>query len=251
MVWTIRWPMRVSALRPVPVEVGLVPPPGVGVMATVRAVVIGPLGEVGRFDLSPREGNLYVAEEPLQFPLEPPVGEWRVLVSVESVLDVQGERELAFRPAPISFRDLANVLPAGATLRVPEDFREVVTQGDALAGGRAWRYEDGEVGLWWAPGPTKPLALNNAVVMLEATHDPEQPPQVLGVEETEWQGYTAFLFREEWPADQAGAGGRPAEALVVQGPDYHLYVLRVRALEGQAIPALMRLVGETFALTEE
>jgi hypothetical protein len=243
--------MRVSALRPVLVEVGLVPPPGVGVMATVRAVVIGPLGEVGRFDLSPREGNLYVAEEPLQFPLEPPVGEWRVLVSVESALDVQGERELAFRPAPISFRDLANVLPVGATLRVPQDFREVVAQGDALAGGRVWRYEEGEVGLWWAPGPTKPLSLDNAVMILEATHDPDKPPQVLSVEEMEWQGRPAFLFREEWPSDSPGVDGRPAEALVVQGPDYHLYVLRVRALEGQAIPALMRLVGETFALTEE
>jgi hypothetical protein len=136
-------------------------------------------------------------------------------------------------------------------LRVPRDFREVVAQGDVLAGGHVWRYEEGEVGLWWAPGPVKPLSLDNAVVMLEATHDPEQPPQVLGVEEMEWQGGTAFLFREEWPSDPPGAGGHPAEALVVQGPDYHLYVLRVRALEGQAIPALMRLVGETFALTGE
>ena len=79
------------------------------------------------------------------------------------------------------------------------------------------------------PGPVEPLLLNNAVVMLEATHDPSAVPQVPGVEETEWQGQTAFLFREDWP----GANGGPAEALVIQGPDHHLYVLRVRATGGE------------------
>ena len=116
-----------------------------------------------------------------------------------------------------------------------------------MAGGRVWRYGGGEVSLWWAPGPVEPLLLNNAVVMLEATHDPSAVPQVLGVEETEWQGQTAFLFQEDWP----GANGGPAEALVIQGPDHHLYVLRVRATGGEVIPSLLRQVWETFALDEE
>ncbi|MBE9471183.1 MAG: hypothetical protein IMY75_03615, partial [Chloroflexi bacterium] len=45
---------------------------------------------------------------------------------------------------------------------------------------------------------------------------------------------------------------RPAEALVVQGPDYWLYVLRVRAVgsESDVIPPLLRQVWETFAFVE-
>jgi hypothetical protein len=38
---------------------------------------------------------------------------------------------------------------------------------------------------------------------------------------------------------------------VVQGPDYWLYVVRVRALGSSDIPQLVREVGETFAFTEE
>ncbi len=29
--------------------------------------------------------------------------------------------------------------------------------------------ENGELGLWWAPGPAEPLLFNTALVMLEAT----------------------------------------------------------------------------------
>jgi hypothetical protein len=249
---TIHWPAHVSALRPVPVEVELVPPPGVSVTAALYATVIGPQGlPYWLFDLSRQEGYLYVADRMVQFPLEPPEGDWRLIVHVRSTLDVVGERVVVFQPDPIVFRDLAGDLPAGVSLRVPQEFMEALARGDLWAGGRAWRYADGELALWWAPGPVEPLLLNNAVVILEATHDPDAPPRVLDVEETQWQGQTAFLFHEEWPGDRPGAEGGPAEALVVQGPGYWLYVLRVRTLGGEAIPPLFRQVRETFAFVEE
>jgi len=169
-------------------------------------------------------------------------------VYVRSPLKVEGPWSLVFQPTPILFRDLTDVLPAGVDMRVPRDFVEVTSQGDQWAGGRVWRYGDGEVALWWAPGPAEPLLLNNAVVMLETTHDPDQPPRVLDVEETEWRGQTAFLFHEDehkgedWPESEVGA----AEALVVQGPDYWLYVLRVRTTGSETIPPLLRQVWETF-----
>jgi hypothetical protein len=244
---TICWPHRVSALEPVLVEVELVPPPGIAATATVRAVVTDPEGAYQAFDLSPREGSLYAADEPLQLPLLPPEGDWQLVVYVRSELDVEGQRELVFQPTPVRFRDLADVLPAGADLRVPHDFEEVASFGDQVAGGHVWRYGGGEVALWWAPGPTEPLLLNNALVILETTHGTDAPQVAEDVEETEWQGQTAFLFREEWP----GAEGGPGEALVVQGPDLWLYVLRVRAIGGDTIPPLLRQVGETFAFVGE
>jgi hypothetical protein len=249
---TIRWPEQVSALQPVPIEVELVPPPGVTVTAALRASVVDPTGRSRLlFDLTPRGGNLYAAEELLQLPLEPPEGDWRLTVGVRSALNVDGEQVLVFRPAPIPFRDLTADLPAGVDIRVPRDFVEAAAQGDRWAGGRVWRYGDGEVALWWAPGPVEPLLLDNALVMLEATHDPDALPRVLDIEEREWQGQAAYLFHEDWPTDRPGADGGPAEALVVQGPDYWLYVLRVRTLGGEAIPPLLRQVWGTFSFVEE
>jgi hypothetical protein len=245
---SIRWPDQVSALAEVPVEVELIPPPGVNVTATLRAAVLGPGGEPRwSFDLVSREGYLYAADEPLQLPLEPPEGDWLLVVYVRSTLEVAGKRHLAFRPTPIRFRDLAAVLPAGVSMRVPQDFIEVAAEGDLWAGVRAWHFGGSEIALWWAPGPTEPLSLSNAIVILEATHAPENPPVVSGSEETEWQGQMAFLFHEDWPPDQPGA----SEALVVQGPDHWLYVLRVRTAGSKDIPPLMRQVRATFAFIED
>jgi hypothetical protein len=203
------------------------------------------------FDLIPQDGNLYVSEGLLRLPLEPAPGDWWLAVDVKSELEVEGERIKSFQPAPISYRDLTGLLPSVAGLRVPQDFAEVQVQGDLTAGGRVWRYEDeaspyGEVALWWAPGPHKPLSLNTAVVMLETTHGADAPT-VTATEETEFQGQIAFRFHETWPGPEGG----PAEALVVQGPDYWLYVLRVRALGGDVIPELIREIGETFAFVQE
>lgn len=228
------------------------PPPGVSVTATVRATVVDSASQLYQFfDLMLQEENLYAAEEPLQLPLEPPEGDWWLTVHVQSVLEVAGERALIFQPAPISFRDLTDDLPAGVNMHVPQDLVEVLSQGDQIAGGRVWRYDGGEVALWWAPGPVEPLLLNNAVVMLETTYEPGMMPEVLDVEGTEWGGQTAFLFHEGWHEDRPGADGGPAKALVVQGPDYRLYVLRVRATGGETIPPLLRQVWETFAFVEK
>ncbi|MEE8390944.1 MAG: hypothetical protein V3S14_09150, partial [Anaerolineae bacterium] len=237
-----------SALEPVFVEVELVPPPGISVTATARASVAGPGGQPHwSFDLTPQERNRYVAVEPLEFPLELPEGDWLLVVHVQSSLNVAGKRYLVFRPDPIYFRDLTDVLPAGVNVRVPQDFVEAVVEGDQWAGGRVWRLGNAEIALWWAPGPAEPLLFNNAVMMLEATHDPDDLSTVLDVEETEWQGQTAFLFHEDWP----GADGGLAEALVIQGPDRWLYVLRIRTMDGKDIPLLLRQVQETFTFAEE
>ncbi len=230
-----------------PVEVELLPPPGISVTATVRAVVRLPGGRLYRsFDLQPGEGNRYISAEPLQLPLRPPEGDWRLYVSVQSALRVVGERQLFFQPTPVHFHDLNGRLPAGVTLSVPRDFDEVWAEGDRVAGGHVWRYENGEIGLWWAPGPAEPLLFSTALVMLEATYGLDAPA-IERFEETTWQGQRAFLFYENWP----GAEGSPAEALVIQGPNHWLYVLRLRALGDSAIPTVLSLVRETLAFAGE
>jgi hypothetical protein len=252
LVLTIHWPAMVSALQPTRIEVELVPPPGIAVPATARATVLNPVFRPYQdFDLISQDGNLYVSEVLLRLPLEPAPGDWWLAVDVKSELEVEGKRTRSFQPAPVPYRDLTGLLPPVANLRVPQDFAEVQVKGDSTAGGRVWRYEDeaspyGEVALWWAPGPHKLLSLNTAVVMLEATHRADAPT-VTATEETEFQGQTAFRFHETWPVPEGG----PAEALVVQGPDHWLYALRIRALGGEAIPTLMREVGETFAFVQE
>jgi hypothetical protein len=252
LVLTIHWPATVSALRPTCVEVELAPPPGIAVSAKIHATVLDPdFMPYQDFDLVPQDGNLYVSEDLLRLPLEPTPGDWWLVIDVESELEVEGKRSKFFQPAPILYCDLAGLLPPVAGLHVPQDFVEVQVQGDLTAGGRVWRYEDdatphGEVALWWAPGPHKLLSLNTAVVMLEATHGADAPIVTM-TEETEFQGHTAFRFHETWPGPEGG----PAEALVVRGPDYWLYVLRVRALGGSDIPKLIREVGETFAFVAE
>jgi len=243
LVMTLLWPQAVSALEPVVVEVALASPPGIETAATIAIQVFDPEGVPYRaFDLSRREGDRYASDESLDLPLLPLDGEWLLAVDVQSELPVEGQRWLAFPVTPIRFRDLSNVLPAGVDVRVPEAFEEAVALGDQVAGARVWRHGGGEVSLWWAPGPAEPLLLNNALVMLETTHG-AVPPAVGDAEEIVWQDQAAFLFRETWP----GADGGPGEALVVQGPDLWLYVLRVRAMGSEAIPALMRQVWETFA----
>jgi len=258
----IFWPAEVSALHPVPVEVELLPPPGMEVSATVQATLFAPSpkpwlpgrpeddtlsGNSWRFELKAREGHRYVAEEPFQPPLESPAGTWWLVIDARAPLPVMGERARAFYLRPLSFRDLTQVLPKGVELRVPTDFAEVSAQGDRWAGARVWRYGNGELGLWWAPGPAEPLQLHNAIMMLEATHPPEQPPRVLDVEEIEWSGQIAFRFREHWPGKEGGQ----AEALVTLGPDYRLLLLRVRAIDGGAVPPLFHQIKETLVIAEK
>ncbi|HOT91504.1 MAG TPA: hypothetical protein PLJ78_12920 [Anaerolineae bacterium] len=242
------WPEQVSALDPPLVNVELVPPPGIVPNVTLSAKVYDPQATVyTTFDFVRQKGNLYVATKPLYLSLDAPTGHWWLVVHVETPLDVIGERMVAFTAAPIVYRELTETLPAGVTLRVPLAFTEVITQGNQYAGGRVWRHNDGEIALWWAPGPVEPLLLNNAVVMLEATYDPESPPQAQLVEETKWQERTTFRFQEQWP----GKDGGPATAWVIQGKNYWLYVLRARAVGTEAVPMLMQEIAATFAFTEK
>jgi len=152
-----------------------------------------------------------------------------------------------FQPSPIVFRELSATLPAGVTLSVPDAFRLELALGDPLAGARIWRYSDGQVSLWWAPGPSEPLVLDTALVMLEATFESEHAPRVLDVEEGEWDGQRAFRFTEGWPDSAGGA----AEAWVIQGPAHWLYVLRVRPVGAREAPPLVREVRDTFAFVPE
>ena len=68
---TIHWPARVSALQPVPIEVELVIPPGIGASAKLSATVFDPdFVAYQSFTLLPQDGNLLVSEDLLQLPLE-------------------------------------------------------------------------------------------------------------------------------------------------------------------------------------
>ena len=159
-------------LEPVYIAVDVAQPYDVRIPINVSATVLDPEAETyGTFDLRLREDSRYVADVPLRLPFEPLPGHWWLIVHIETGLPVVGERALGFEPAPIDFRVLSETLPSGVTMRVPEAFDEVKAMGDQWAGGRVWQYEDGEVALWWAPGPTEDLLLNNAIVMLETTHD--------------------------------------------------------------------------------
>lgn len=254
---TLHFPRLIAALPPVRLEVDLEPPPGISPSAIVTATVFQPGGiPYQTYELLSQGGPRYVSTTALELPLEPASGDWRVVVHVRSDLAVAGENTYVFRPAALPYRVLTGTLPAAVTLAVPEAFIEVAAQGDAWAGSRVWRSctRDamllcpgvGDVGVWWAPGPTEPLALNTALVMLESTHDPDHPPIVMTTEEVQWQDRPAFHFTEDWPGYQGG----PAEAWVIYDDNHWLYVLRIRAIGEDAIPTLVREVGATFAFQE-
>ncbi len=225
------------------------PPPGVNAAARIGATVMDPEAQVyASFSLSERDGNVYRSPELLQLPLEPLSGYWWLIVHVDSGLQVVGDPALFFGVDPVVFRDLTGTLPSAVTMQVPVGFDEVVAQGDPWAGGRVWAHGGGEVALWWAPGPTEDLAVSNALAILESTYaaDPRgsDPPTVSEFLPIDWQGRPGFAFPETWP----GSGGGPGRAWVIQGPDYWLYVLRVRGTGIDHIPSLNEAVAETFAL---
>lgn len=254
---TLHLPEAASALPPARLEVSLAAPAGIVPSAIVTAAVFQP-GSVlyGAYELLSLGGERYASTEPLYLPLEPQAGDWLVVVSVRSDWPVVGKHAGLFRAAPLPYRVLSDTLPSGVTLRVPQLFIEVARQGDAWAGNGVWRSCErdtmvlcpgvGEVSLWWAPGPTEPLTLDTASVLLESTYDPDHPPAILATEEAQWQERAAFRFTETWPGYQGG----PAEAWVIHGDNHWLYVLRMRAVGEDAIPALVREVGETFAFLE-
>jgi hypothetical protein len=243
----IDWPSRVSPMTPLPVAVRWVVPPGLAGSARFSATVVDPEAKVyATFELTEQEGDRYFSPEMLHLPLEPMPGYWWLTVRVDSSLEHIGIPVFSFQAEPVTFRDLTGLLPRGVGLRVPEDFEEVLVQGDLVAGGRVWGYGQGEVGLWWAPGPTQNLLWNNALVMLEATYASDDryalPSPPVEVVPLMWQGRTAFEFAEMWP----DAEGGPGIAWVIQGADYRLYALRARAVGAAEIPAMLLDVAHTF-----
>jgi len=241
---TIRWSEAASALSPVTVEAELPGLPERDPAARVRAVVVGPHGGIWwRSGLEPVGEGRYAAPVPLHLPLEPPAGDWRLIVLVETTAAVGGEHMLRFRPAEVPLHDLSDQTPQGLELGVPQALPETHAEGDRVAGARAWSAAGGEVGLWWVPGPDEPLTQDTAQVMVEATYPADVEVETTDVEPVEWQSLSAFRFEERWPTG-------PAEALVVQGPDRWLYLLRVRALSEEAVPPLLWDIQATLKVTE-
>jgi hypothetical protein len=247
----IDWPSTVSPLTPVPVEVALVAPPDIDAHAQISATVMDPEAKVyATFELAAADGERYQSAELLQLPLEPLPGYWWLILHVESRLPVVGKPAVFFEAASVAYRDLTGVLPEAVTLKVPQGFEVAAAQGDPWAGGRIWAHHDGEVSLWWAPGPTEALLLNNAIAMVEATYAADERyqswPTVSEVVETTWQGRPAFQFPEHWPEPDGGEG----QAWVIQGDDFWLYVLRVRTRNAAPPPSLHMQVARTFAFKE-
>ena len=250
----IEFPKPVTALQPVSWRVLIQEPQGIDAHVSASARVIDAQDQLyATFDMLPegREG-WWVPVEPLQLPLEPQPypGVWHLIVDVQADLPIMGYRDRVFTPQRVPYHVLTDTLPSGVVLRVPQAFAEAAAQGDQIAGLRTWRYEDCEITLAWAPGPTEPLLDDNALVMVEAIYDPQYEISVEQVEQMVWgeQELTAFLFQERWRGQRQSI---PAEALVVQGPDYRLYVLRIRALTGDELHPLCRDVRATFGFIEE
>lgn len=247
----VDWPTTLSPLTPIPVEVALIPPPYIEAHAQISATVMDPEAEVyATFELTAQDDHRYRSADLLQLPLEPLPGYWWLIVHVESQLPVVGQPALFFEATPPTYRDLTDVLPEAVTLNIPQAFQDVVMQGDTWAGGRIWAHGEGEIGLWWAPGPTEPLLLNNAIAMLEATYAADDRretwPSISEVVETTWQDRPAFQFPEVWPGPDGGEG----QAWVIQDNDFWLYVLRVRTLNTMPQPSLHTQVAQTFAFKE-
>ena len=187
----------------------------------------------------------FTAPATLTLPLDAAPGVWQLAITVTAAIEVRGARERDFQPAPIPFHDLTPVLPASARILVPALFEELAAQGDDWAGGRVWRYENSELSLWWAPGPTKPLAYDTAWMLVEDTYEPDRRgelPNIVDFEKATWGGRPAFRFRETWP----GRSGGEAAAWVIQGKDYRLYLLRVRPLGGRTVHPLVTRVAESL-----
>lgn len=253
----IDFPKPVTALEPVSWRVLIEEPPGIDAHLSVSARVIDAQDQLyATFEMVPegREG-WWVPVGELQLPLEPEPypGVWHIIIDAEAELPIRGYRDRVFTPQRVPYRVLTDTLPVGAEFRVPQAFSEVAAQGDQVAGLRTWEYSDCEVTLAWAPGPTERLLIDNALVMVEATFPQGDPPPEISVvasEEMVWgdEERTAFLFRESWRGQTKST---PAESLVVQGPNFRLYALRLRAKAQDEIHSLCRDVRATLGFVAE
>jgi hypothetical protein len=253
---SIEFPRPVTALQTVPIRVWVEEPPGVDTQVSLSARVIDAQDQLYDTFAMTREGQegWWVADRELQLPLEPEPypGVWHLIIDVETDLAVRGYRDRVFTPQRVPLHVLTDTLPIGTDLHVPRAFPAVQAQGDATAGLRTWRYGDCEVTLAWAPGPTEALLVDNALVMVEAIRPSGDPQYEITLEENEeivWgeDEWSSFLFRESWRSSDKRT---PAETLVVQGPNFRLYALRIRAQKQDQIHSLCRDVRASLSFTE-
>jgi hypothetical protein len=253
----IEFPKPVAALEPVTWRVLIEEPSGVEANVQAKARVIDAQDQLyATFEMVPegREG-WWVPVGALQLPLEPEPypGVWHLIIDAEANLRIKGYTDRVFTPQRVPHYVISGTVPSGFELRVPQAFAEIASQGDPIAGLRSWAYGDCEVTLAWAPGPTEQLLSDNALVMAEAIYPTGEPPYEITLEESEemtWgeEEWTAFLFRERWKRNESS---KPAETLVVQGPDYHLYALRIRAISEDEIHPLCRDVRQTLGFATQ
>lgn len=238
----VSWPADASALEDITLEVQLPELVERDPDASVRARILDPAGQVWwESDLAAAEGGIYRAVEPLHLPLEPLPGDWRLTVFIDAAVPVNGARTILFRPDPVPLRDLSGQVRPGIGLVVPRPFAVVRYEGDEVAGARVWTRGAAEVGLWWVPGPAERLTQDTAQMLVDATTPTDAPVELAAVEAIEWHDLPGFRFRERWTDG-------PAEALVVQGPDRWLVLLRVRALDGGPVPALLLDIQASFRM---
>ena len=253
----IEFAKPVTALKPVTWRVLMEEPPGIEARVSASARVIDAQDQLyATFEMVPkgREG-WWVPVGALQLPLEPEPypGVWHVIIDAKADIPITGYRDRVFTPQRVPYHVLTDTLPIGVQLRVPQAFPVVKWQGDQIAGLRAWGFEDCQITVAWAPGPTERLQFDTALVMAEAIQPTGEPQIEIRIEDNEeltWgeDERTAFLFHESWK-DQ---GTRtPAETLVVQGPNYRLIALRIRAQKQDALHPLCRDVRETLGFVQE
>jgi hypothetical protein len=237
---TIRWPGSVSALEDTRVTVDLPRILERDPDVLLWVWLTDPLNRLAWYaDLEHVGGGTFESVDVLHLPMAAPAGEWRLELLIVSDARVSGERAITFQLDPLPFWDLSGEVPAGVELSVPQAFALRRQEGDLVSGGRVWSGAGGEVALWWAPGPSEQLSQDTAQVLLEATLPPgTDVPVELVTPLAEDEG-AGFLFVERWEEG-------PAETLVVQSDDYWLYLLRVRAVDGPSIPALLREIQGTF-----
>ncbi len=232
---TVRFPERVSALEDVTVAVEL---PGLAErdpQAQVWAQVFPPGSRepIWESPLEPDEGGMYVSPQPIHFPLESVPGDWRLFIEVQSGIPIRGGRWFRFQQEPLPFWDLTGQVPGEVYLLVPQPFALIRQEGDRVAGGRVWQRDDERIELWWAPGPAEALTLDTAQMLEEATFPIGETVEVISVESITRGKRPGFLFRERW-------SNGSAEALLLQGSNRYLYLLRVRVWGREAPTPLLR-----------
>jgi hypothetical protein len=247
----------VTALKPVTWRVLMEEPPGVDARLDASARVIDAQDQLyATFEMVPEgQGDWWVPVGTLQLPLEPEPypGVWHLIIDAEADVPIEGYRDRVFTPQRVPYHVLTDTLPIGVQLHVPQAFPQVQMEGDQTAGLTAWGYEDCQITVAWAPGPTERLAYDVALVLAEAiqpTSDQQIEVKIENSEELAWgeDEQTAFLFRESWKSEGKST---PSETLVAQGPNYRLIALRIRAQNQDTLHPLCRDVRETLAFVEE